>query len=105
MISHESHPLAGSNIEERRQRLERSAAKKRAANREALIPDMEPQRHEPAEWFAEVGYHAILKEIGETQPDYDWSSTLDRRGQVAEERGTPFQRDPQRRDQCGNSAT
>jgi hypothetical protein len=77
MISYESHLLAGDNIEERRERLDRSEAKRRARNRESLIPDMEPERHEPAEWFAEVGYHAILKEIGKTQPDYDWSEELD----------------------------
>ena len=77
MISHESHPLTGGNIEERREQLERSAAAKRSANRAALIPDMEPSRHEPAEWFAEVGYHAILGEIGETPSEHDWSEELD----------------------------
>lgn len=73
MISTHDHQLAGDNLAERQARLDRGSRKERAKNREAMIPDMEPGPHQPAEWFAELGWHHILSLIGQNDPVDDWS--------------------------------
>jgi hypothetical protein len=52
--------------------IDRMAAKRRKENREAGIPDMEVgDRHEPCEWFAQIGFFAVLEKIGRSDPEYD----------------------------------
>jgi hypothetical protein len=59
---------------ERLVRLGHFRAKERERNQAAGVPDMDPgDRHEPCEWFAQVGFFAILDRIGRADPDYDWS--------------------------------
>lgn len=56
----------------------------RRRQREAGVPDMELWPvHEPLDYFAQVGFFALLDHIGgPTQPDYDWSrDTEDERQQ------------------------
>lgn len=58
----------------RLERVARFRAKDRERNRQAGIPDMElGDAHDPAEYFAQVGYHWLLDRIGRSDPDYDWS--------------------------------
>lgn len=55
-------------------RIERHSRIERERNRAAGIPDMETgDRHEPAEWFAQVGFFVVLEKIGRSEPDHDWS--------------------------------
>lgn len=59
---------------ERLDRIAHYAATTRRRNREAGIPDMELGcRHEPAEYFAQVGFRWLLERIGRAEPDHDWS--------------------------------
>jgi len=59
---------------ERIERVARYRAKERERNRQAGIPDMEfGDRHEPAEYFAQIGYRWLLDKIGRSEPDHDWS--------------------------------
>lgn len=59
---------------ERLDRLARIRATQRERNRKAGIPDMELSgRHEPAEYFAQVGFRWVLERIGPTEPVQDWS--------------------------------
>lgn len=49
-------------------------AMRRQRNRDAGIPDMElGDRHEPCDYFAQVGFRWVLDRIGRAQPDHDWS--------------------------------
>ena len=58
----------------RLERVARFRVKERERNRQAGIPDMElGDRHEPAEYFAQVGYRWLLDRIGCSDPDHDWS--------------------------------
>ena len=59
---------------ERVRRVVAMQAKARERNRSAGIPDMEVgDRHEPCEWFSEIGFAAILDRLGRAAPDADWS--------------------------------
>lgn len=59
---------------ERLERVARFAAKERERNRAAGIPDMElGERHEPAEFFAQIGFRWVLEKIGQSEPVQDWS--------------------------------
>lgn len=59
---------------ERQERIARFRAKERERNAAAGIPDMDPgDRHEPAEWFAQLGFFAIIDKIGRSEPEHDWS--------------------------------
>lgn len=59
---------------DRLDRAARFAAKQRRDNREAGVPDMElAGEHLPCEWFAQLGFFAVLERIGQSQPVEDWS--------------------------------
>lgn len=59
---------------ERLERVARMQANQRRKNREAGIPDMDlGDGHEPAEYFAQIGFFRILDMIGRSDPEHDWS--------------------------------
>lgn len=64
---------------DQQERIDRANAMSRRKNREAGIPDMElGDRHEPVDYFAQVGFFWLLDQIGgPSDPDYDWSEELD----------------------------
>ncbi len=59
---------------ERLARVARASVKSRERNRAAGIPDLElGGRHEPCEWFAQLGFFVVLEKIGRSEPEEDWS--------------------------------
>jgi hypothetical protein len=59
---------------ERLERVAKARVRSRERNRAAGIPDMEVgDRHDPCEWFAQIGFFAVLDKIGRNEPVDDWS--------------------------------